>query len=152
MPVRPLGRVTMTLPNRPVRPFVVDPPILHPFVRELRESDRLQAFAKAFPAAARVSEPALPLLLAALHEELARPLVLLAPEDQDARDAAEGAAWFLGDERVGMFPSRGVHWGSGLDPAPHLVGERGLDQVEPSFCSGIDHGDLDRVKRALRER
>jgi transcription-repair coupling factor (superfamily II helicase) len=114
----------MMLPNRPVRPFVVDPPILHPFVRELRESDRFEAFAKAFPAPARVSEPALPLLLAALHEELDRPLVLLAPEDQDARDAAEGAAWFMGDERVGMFPSRGVHWGSGLDPAPHLVGER----------------------------
>src|SRR5947199_3318597 len=102
----------------------MDQPILHPFVRELRESDRLRAFAEAFPAAARVSEPALPLLLAALHEELERPLVLLAPEDQDARDAAEGAAWFLGDERVAMLPSRGVHWSSGLDPAPHLVGER----------------------------
>ena len=102
----------------------MDHPILHPFVEALRESERLKAFAEAFPAAARVSEPALPLLLAALHEELDRPLVLLAPEDQDARDAAEGAAWFLGEERVAMLPSRGVHWGSGLDPAPHLVGER----------------------------
>ena len=102
----------------------MDQPILHPFVETLRESERLKAFAEAFPAAARVSEPALPLLLAALHEELDRPLVLLAPEDQDARDAAEGAAWFLGEERVAMLPSRGVHWGSGLDPAPHLVGER----------------------------
>jgi transcription-repair coupling factor (superfamily II helicase) len=107
-----------------VRPFVMDLPILHPFVRELRESERLRAFAEAFPAAARVSEPALPLLLAALYEELDRPLVLLAPEDADARDAAEGAAWFLGDERVALLPSRGVHWGSGLEPAPHLVGER----------------------------
>jgi len=102
----------------------MDQPILHPFVETLRESERLKTFAEAFPAAARVSEPALPLLLAALHEELDRPLVLLAPEDQDARDAAEGAAWFLGEERVAMLPSRGVHWGSGLDPAPHLVGER----------------------------
>jgi len=102
----------------------MDQPILHPFVRALRESDRLRAYAEAFPAAARVSEPALPLLLAALHEELDRPLVLLAPEDADARDAAEAAGWFLGDERVGLLPSRGVHWGSGLDPAPHLVGER----------------------------
>ena len=102
----------------------MDQPILHPFVETLRESERLKGFAEAFPAAARVSEPALPLLLAALHEELDRPLVLLAPEDQDARDAAEGAAWFLGEERVAMLPSRGVHWGSGLDPAPHLVGER----------------------------
>src|SRR5213082_3457063 len=108
----------------PVRPFAVDLPILHPFVTELRESERLQAYAEAFPAPARVSEPALPLLLAALHEELGRPLVLLAPEDQDARDAAEGAAWFLGEDRVALLPSRGVHWASGLEPAPHLVGER----------------------------
>jgi transcription-repair coupling factor (superfamily II helicase) len=122
----------MIEPNRPVRPFVMDQPILHPFVAELRESDRLRAFAEAFPAHARVSEPALPLLLAALHEELERPLVLLAPEDQDARDAAEGAAWFLGEDRVAMLPSRGVSWVSGLDPAPHLVGERAraLDVLE----------------------
>jgi transcription-repair coupling factor (superfamily II helicase) len=102
----------------------MDRPILHPFVAELRESERLRAFAAAFPSAARVSEPALPLFLAALHEELERPLVILAPEDQDARDAAEGAAWFIGDELVAMLPSRGVRWGSGLEPAPHLVGER----------------------------
>jgi len=102
----------------------VDQSILHPFVAELRESERLRAFAEAFPAPARVSEPALPLLLAALHEELDRALVVLVPEDADARDLAESVAWFVGDARVALFPSRGVHWGSGLDPAPHLVGER----------------------------
>jgi transcription-repair coupling factor (superfamily II helicase) len=102
----------------------MDRPILHPFVRELRESERLRAYAAAFPAPARVSEPALPLLLATLHEELDRPLVLLAPEDADARDAAEATGWFLGEERVALLPSRGVRWESGLDPAPHLVGER----------------------------
>src|SRR5436305_6431920 len=102
----------------------MDRPILHPFVAELRESERLRAFAEAFPAAARVSEPALPLLLAALHEELDRSLVLVAPEDADARDLAEAVGWFVGDQRVALFPSRGVHWGSGLEPAPHLVGER----------------------------
>jgi transcription-repair coupling factor (superfamily II helicase) len=102
----------------------MDRPILHPFVRELRESERLRTFAEALPAPARVSEPALPLVLAALHEELDRGLVLLAAEDADARDAAEGAAWFLGEERVALLPSRGVRWGSGLEPPPHLVGER----------------------------
>src|SRR5439155_20866610 len=112
------------VPALPARPFGMDRPILHPLVAELRESDRLGAFAEAFPAAARVSEPALPLLLAALHEQLGRGLVLLMPEDADARDAAEAAAWFLGDEQVALLPSRGVHWGSGLEPPPHLVGER----------------------------
>jgi transcription-repair coupling factor (superfamily II helicase) len=114
----------MTSPNRPVRPFVMDLPVLHPFVAQLRESERFRAFVEAFPAPARVSEPALPLLLAALHEELDRPLVLLAPEDADARDLAESVAWLAGDERVALLPSRGVHWESGLEPAPHLVGER----------------------------
>ena len=112
------------VPASPAQPPFMDQPILYPFVRELRESERLRAFAEAFPAPARVSEAALPLLLAALHEELSGPLVVLAPEDADARDAAEGAAWFLSEDRVALLPSRGVHWGSGLDPAPHLVGER----------------------------
>jgi transcription-repair coupling factor (superfamily II helicase) len=99
-------------------------PVLHPLVGELLTDERLAAYAEALPAAARVSEPALPLLLAALHEHLGRALVVLLPEDADARDAAEGARWFLGDERVALLPSRGVHWGSGLEPPPHLVGER----------------------------
>src|SRR5438270_9094427 len=102
----------------------MDRPILHPFVRELRESERLRSYAAAFPAAARVSDPALPLLLAALHEELGRGLVALLPEDADARDAAEAAGWFVGEDEVALFPSRGVHWASGLEPPPHLVGER----------------------------
>jgi transcription-repair coupling factor (superfamily II helicase) len=99
-------------------------PVLHPLVGELLADGRLAAYADALPAPARVSEPALPLLIAALHEHLARPLVLLLPEDADARDAAEAARWFLDSDRVGLLPSRGVRWGSGLEPPPHLVGER----------------------------
>src|SRR6187549_2807082 len=99
-------------------------PVLHPLVEELLADERLAAFADALPAPARVSEPALPLLLAALHEHLGRALVVLLPEDADARDAAEAARWFLGEDRVALLPSRGVRWGSGLEPPPHLVGER----------------------------
>ena len=99
-------------------------PVLHPLVEELLGDERLAAFADALPAPARVSEPALPLLFAALHEQLGRALVVLLPEDADARDAAEGARWFLGEDRVALLPSRGVRWGSGLEPPPHLVGER----------------------------
>jgi transcription-repair coupling factor (superfamily II helicase) len=99
-------------------------PVLHPLVEQLLADERLAAYAEALPAPARVSEPGLPLLLAALHEHLNRGLVVLLPEDADARDAAEGARWFLGEERVALLPSRGVRWGSGLEPPPHLVGER----------------------------
>ncbi len=100
-------------------------PTLHPLAQGLAESERLAAFAEELIGArARVSEPALPLFLAALHLRLGRPLVCLLPEDSDARDAAEASAWYLADETVGLFPSRGVRWESGLQPPPHLVGER----------------------------
>jgi transcription-repair coupling factor (superfamily II helicase) len=102
----------------------MDRPVLHTLVDRLRAEERLQQLAAALPTRARVSEPVLPLVLAALYEELGRGLVVLLPEDADARDAAEAAGWFLGDDRVALFPSRGVHWGSGLEPPPHLVGER----------------------------
>ncbi len=125
----------------------MDRPVLHAFVRELVEHERLGELAAALPTRARVSESALPLLLASLHERLQlnagsvageavdapredpasgdrRGLVVLLPEDADARDAAEGAAWFLGEEAVGLLPSRGLTWESGLAPPPHLVGER----------------------------
>jgi transcription-repair coupling factor (superfamily II helicase) len=103
----------------------MDRPVLHPLAEELAGSERLAAFVAAWPGAkARVSEPALPLLLAALHLHVGQPLVCLLPDDADARDAAEAASWFLGEELVGLLPGRGVRWGSGLEPPPHLVGER----------------------------
>ncbi|HEV8462841.1 MAG TPA: transcription-repair coupling factor, partial [Gaiellaceae bacterium] len=102
----------------------MDRPVLYSLVERLRAEERLAELASALPTRARVSEPVLPLVLAALHEEVDRGLVVLLPEDADARDAAEAAAWFVGEERVALFPSRGVHWGSGLEPPPHLVGER----------------------------
>jgi transcription-repair coupling factor (superfamily II helicase) len=98
-------------------------PVLAALARELATSDRMQEFVRA-PSEARVSEPLLPLFLAALHLARSGPLVCVLPEDADARDAAESAAWYLGDDRVGLFASRGVRWGSGLEPPPHLVGER----------------------------
>ncbi len=93
---------------------------------ELAADERLSAFVAEIDEApaARVSEAALPVVLAALHLRAGRALVCVLPEDADARDAAEAAAWYLGDARVGLFASRGVGWESGLDPPPHLVGER----------------------------
>ncbi|HEX5449724.1 MAG TPA: transcription-repair coupling factor [Gaiellaceae bacterium] len=102
----------------------MDRPVLYSLVERMRAQDRLREFAAALPGRARVSEPLLPLVLAALHEEVNRGLVVVLAEDADARDAADAASWFVGEEQVALFPSRGVHWGSGLEPPPHLVGER----------------------------
>jgi len=93
-------------------------------VQALASSERFRAFADGFPADARVSEPALPLVLAALHRELARPLVCLLAEDEEARDVAEAVGWYGDPRRVALLPSRGVRVGSGLEPPAHLVGER----------------------------
>jgi transcription-repair coupling factor (superfamily II helicase) len=93
-------------------------------VQELASSERFGAFAEAFPADARVSEPALPLLLATLHATLERSLVCLLAEDEEARDIAEAIGWFVDPSFVALLPSRGVRVGSGLEPPAHLVGER----------------------------
>ena len=93
-------------------------------VAELASSERFRAFLDDFPVAARVSEPALPLVLAALHDQLARPLVCVLAEDEEARDIAEAVAWYADPARVALLPSRGVRLGSGLEPPAHLVGER----------------------------
>src|SRR5215213_8887902 len=113
----------MSQAERRVPPGCMDPPALHAFVDELRGSERFRALVEALPTRARVPEPVLPLLLAAAHAELARPLVCL---------FAEAAGWFLADDRVALLPSRGVRWGSGLEPLAHLVGERAraLDVLE----------------------
>jgi transcription-repair coupling factor (superfamily II helicase) len=97
---------------------------LHGFVEELAGSERFHAFAEEFPASARVSEAALPLVLATLHGAPARPLVCVFPEDEQARDTSDALSWYLEPETVGLFPSRGVSADSGLEPPPHLVGER----------------------------
>jgi transcription-repair coupling factor (superfamily II helicase) len=77
---------------------------------------------------ARVSEPILAALVAALwrSREGAEPraLAVVVADDDAARALAESAAAFLPPDTAAFLPSRGVGWGSGLDPAPHLVGER----------------------------
>jgi transcription-repair coupling factor (superfamily II helicase) len=101
----------------------MDQPALHVLARRFAESERLRAFV-ADPQAARVSEPLLPLFLAAVWLEREGALVCVLPDDAEARDTAEAASWFLGEENVGLLASRGVRWESGLEPPPHLVGER----------------------------
>jgi len=77
---------------------------------------------------ARISEPILPAVVAALWRarEGAEPraLAVVVSDDDAARALAEAAAAFLPPDTTAFLPSRGVGWGGGLEPAPHLVGER----------------------------
>ena len=104
----------------------MDQPVspLQGLVAELAASERFRAFTDDSPAAARVSEPALPLVLAALSETRVGPLLCLFPEDEQARDAADAIGWYTDPASVALLPSRGVGVDSGLEPPAHLVGER----------------------------
>ncbi len=93
-------------------------------VEELASRERFRAYAAAFPADARVSEPALPLLLATLHATRGGALTCLLAEDEEARDLAEAVGWYVDPAGVALLPSRGVGVASGLEPPAHLVGER----------------------------
>ena len=77
---------------------------------------------------ARASEPMLGALVAALWTARAglaqRSLAVLVGDDDAARTLAEAAAAFLPGQPVAFMPSRGAAHGSGLEPAPHLAGER----------------------------
>ncbi len=112
----------------------MDQPVssLHGLVAALAESEGFRAFADDFPAPARVSEPALPLVLAALDDTIGRALLCLLPEEEQARDAADAVSWYVDPANVALLPSRGVRLGSGLEPPAHLVGERAraLDVLE----------------------
>ncbi len=84
---------------------------------------------------ARISEPVLPLLLAAAHfgapnDDLTfepveqRPILLVVSNDAEAERWAEAACWFAGPERAAAYVSRSVQYGSGVAPSPARVGSR----------------------------
>jgi transcription-repair coupling factor (superfamily II helicase) len=100
-------------------------------LRYLLDDDAFAAYAERTSGGvtrARVSEPILPALVAALWRarEGAEPraLAVVVSDDDAARALAEAAAAYLPADTAAFLPSRGVGWGSGLEPAPHLVGER----------------------------
>src|SRR6185312_2706478 len=98
----------------------------------LLESDDVASFARIAAAGvprARVSPPMLPLLVAALwrtREQLAPRGLVVVVDDEAAHALAESAAPYLPGAAVAYLPSRGAAYGSGLEPAAHLVGERAL--------------------------
>ena len=99
-------------------PYLLDDPDFAAFARR----------AASGAARARASEPIMGALVAAMWTARAglepRGLAVLVGDDDAARTLAESAAAFLPGEPVAFMPSRGAAHGSGLEPAPHLAGER----------------------------
>ena len=99
-------------------PYLLDDPDFAAFAARARDS----------AVRARVAPPLLPMLAAALwcsrSEAQPRGLALVVEDDDAARSLAESAAPFLPGEPVAYLPSRGAVYGSGIEPAPHMVGER----------------------------
>jgi transcription-repair coupling factor (superfamily II helicase) len=106
------------------------------------------ALESALPARVRVPEAALAPVLAALWQrrrgEERAGIAVLVDDDETAREVADEAAWYAPAEMVGFVPSRGVAYGSGLEPAPHLVGERarGLGLLEAGGLVAISAAAL----------
>ena len=107
-------------------------PVLFALVRELLEHEQLAGVRRgAADACARVRAGAAARRRGAARAARPRADVLV-PEDADARDLAEAAAWFLGAgaRRAAAEPRRPL--GLRARPPPHLVGERAraLDVLE----------------------
>jgi transcription-repair coupling factor (superfamily II helicase) len=75
-----------------------------------------------------VGRPAWPYLGAAIARIAESPLVLAAPDDDEARDLAADLAVLLGRSATALWPTRGVAPGGAVGASPHLVGQRARAQ------------------------
>ncbi len=88
-----------------------------------------------------VSASLRPYILAAIaDEDPARPTLVVAGDDRQARDLASDLRAWLTPRPVRFYPSRGVAYESHLTPPPHLVGLRvaALDALLDADANGAD--------------
>jgi len=71
-----------------------------------------------------LARPAWPFTIAALHRASGRPLLVVAPADEEARELAGELSALAGAGAVSLWPTRGVPTGGAVGPSPHLVGLR----------------------------
>src|SRR5215212_5089043 len=144
----------MAAAERAVPPVAMDRPLLYSLVERLRAEERLPQFAAALPTRARVSEPALPLLLAALHEELARALVVLTRGGLVCASAAALAEGMPPPEerpaplRLAPGDEPGIE---GLSEALALAGYERVERVEERGQFAVRGGLVDVFPTTGRE-
>ena len=75
---------------------------------------------------ARISlaRPGWPFLLGALSGVLPGPLLVVVPQDEEARDLSRALQVLVGRSAVALWPALGVAPGSEVPVSPHLVGQR----------------------------
>jgi transcription-repair coupling factor (superfamily II helicase) len=111
--------VSVTAVDAPLGP-VLEAVRTHEDVAHWLEAHRTNGTADA-----RVSDPILPVLLAAAAAgQNAGGILAVVASDADAERIAEAAQWYLGDEHAAAYISRGVPYGAGIAPAPARVGAR----------------------------
>ncbi|MCW2951100.1 MAG: mfd [Conexibacter sp.] len=91
-----------------------------------------------------VSASLRPYVVAALaQQDAARPLLVVAGDDRQARDLAADLRTWLSPRPVRFYPSRGVAYESHLTPPPHLVGLRvaAIDALLAGTANGAAGGD-----------
>src|SRR5215213_7477059 len=132
----------------------MDRPLLYSLVERLRAEDRLPQFAAALPTRARVSEPALPLLLATLHEELGRALDVLTRGGLVCASAAALAEGMPPPEerpaplRLAPGDEPGIE---GLSEALALAGYERVERVEERGQFAVRGGLVDVFPATGRE-
>ncbi len=125
----------------------MDRPVLHAFVRELVENERLAEFADSVPTRARVSESALPLLLASLHGASSGAGSSCSSRRTRTRATPpRAAAWFLGDDAVGAC-CRAAACRTSRDSRRHRISS--ASARERSRCSRARRGLVCASARAL---
>ena len=89
------------------------------------ESEAFQALlAHPGPRLARAEVPGHGYVVAALAETLEAPVMAVAPGPREADRVARGAAAFLGDEQVVLFPAWEALPGEGISPSPEIAARR----------------------------
>jgi transcription-repair coupling factor (superfamily II helicase) len=89
------------------------------------ESEAFQALlARPGPQLARAEVPGHGYVVAALAAALEAPVMAVAPGPREADRLARGAAAFLGDEAVALFPAWEALPGEGISPSPEIAGRR----------------------------
>src|SRR5436309_4038975 len=100
--------------------------MLRPFLNLVHDDPQTGALARD-GGRAFVASSLRPYVVAALADEVfaaAKPALIVAGDDRQARDLAHDLEAWLAPRPVRFYPSRGVAYESHLAPPPHLVGLR----------------------------